>query len=106
MGFLSKNLEDELNGSGSGEPQAGSVASGAAPRAQEVAVCAQQIAVLISGKILFGFFPFPRIYRILSGFWFASGKQKGGQSRWKGLNNFLTFFFPPNVYFSSKISAK
>lgn len=62
-------------------------------------------AYLFQGKS-FWFFPLPQLYQILSRFSFASGKEKGGQRRWKGLNNFLDFFFPPNIYFSSKISAK
>lgn len=64
-------------------------------------VCAaqrQHISVFISGKIFFFFFlivffPFPQLSQILSGFYFVSGKEKGGQIRWKGLNNFPLFFF-------------
>lgn len=38
------------------------------------------------------FFPFPQLSQILSDFYFHSGKEKGGQMRWKGLHHSPSFF--------------
>lgn len=63
-------------------------------------------AYLFQGKSFFFFlivfFPFPQLSQILSGFYFVSGKEKGGQIRWKGLNNFPLFFFFPMCIFPLK----